>query len=66
MLTVLNVAPASADWNKSLFATADIVCPNEHEAEIISGLDTESSGGAEAAAKAMLELMGGDGYGGSF
>jgi ribokinase len=51
--TVLNPAPVR-DYPDAIYALADVVIPNEHEAALISGLPTDDAAFATAAARAIV------------
>jgi ribokinase len=53
--TLFNPAPAQAELPDDLFALSDIICPNESEAALLTGLSVTSQNEAEAAARALLE-----------
>lgn len=53
--TILNPAPVRR-YPDSVFACVDYVIPNEHEAELLTGVDTSSEGGAMIAARALVGL----------
>ena len=57
--TVLNTAPAQADLPDALLALADIVCPNQTEAALLTGLPAGTAAEAEAAAHAISLRLGG-------
>jgi ribokinase len=52
VLTILNPAPA-AELADDLLALTDIIAPNEIEAAMLTGIATDSTEGAEAAARAL-------------
>lgn len=51
--TILNPAPAQADLPTELLGLADIVCPNEPETELLTGLPVAGDDDALAAARAL-------------
>ncbi|XP_022088584.1 ribokinase-like [Acanthaster planci] len=53
--TVLNPAPAIADLHPDFYKFCDIICPNETEAELLTGLQVTSVEEAKDAAKILLE-----------
>ncbi len=54
-VTILNPAPAPADGlPDAILALCDILVPNEHEAALLTGLDTSTVDGAIAAARVLL------------
>ncbi|XP_038074729.1 ribokinase-like [Patiria miniata] len=53
--TVLNPAPAIADLHPDFFKFCDIICPNETEAELLTGLQVTNVEEAKIAAKKLLE-----------
>ena len=53
--TILNPAPA-LDYPVDLLRAVDIVLPNEHEAAQLTGLDTSTLEGAQAAANHLVSL----------
>jgi len=57
--TVLNTAPAQADLPDALLALADIVCPNQTEAALLTGLPAGTAAEAETAARAISLRLGG-------
>ena len=52
--TIFNPAPAQADLPPEMLTLADFVCPNETEAEIMTGTPTNDMDGCQAAAQALL------------
>jgi len=52
--TIFNPAPGRARLPEELFALSDILCPNESESELITGLPTDSIDEAATAARALL------------
>jgi ribokinase len=55
VLTIFNPAPAAGDLPDELFELSDICCPNETEAEILTGIPVKTQEDAEAAAQRLLE-----------
>lgn len=55
-LTIFNPAPAQTDLPRALFAACDLVCPNETEAALLTGVGVEDEAGAERAGRALLAL----------
>ncbi|MFW6139421.1 MAG: ribokinase [Spirochaetota bacterium] len=53
--TILNPAPASADLPEEIYSASDILCPNESETEILTGMHIQSTDQAEKAAKQLLK-----------
>eukprot|EP01029_Cantina_marsupialis_P007286 TRINITY_DN18031_c2_g1_i1.p1 TRINITY_DN18031_c2_g1~~TRINITY_DN18031_c2_g1_i1.p1 ORF type:complete len:322 (-),score=113.47 TRINITY_DN18031_c2_g1_i1:177-1109(-) len=56
VMTILNTAPASADLDLDMFKYADIVCPNETEAELIAGIPVTDVDSAKLAALKIIEM----------
>ena len=57
LLTVFNSAPApTAPLPPELFTLCDVVCPNETEAALMTGMPTETLAEAEAAARRIIEM----------
>jgi ribokinase len=54
VLTIFNPAPAGSDLPDELFELSDICCPNETEAEILTGIRVKTVEDAEAAAQRLL------------
>ncbi len=52
-ITILNPAPVR-DYPKALLADADYVIPNEHEAALLTGMDTSTSVDATDAARELV------------
>jgi ribokinase len=52
--TIFNPAPAQAQIPDELLSLADVFCPNETEAELLTGLSVASIDDAEAAARQLL------------
>jgi ribokinase len=52
--TIFNPAPGRAGLPEEIFALSDILCPNESETELITGLPTVSIEEAGTAARALL------------
>ena len=55
VLTIFNPAPAFKDLPAEFYDLSDIICPNESETELLTGLPVESDEQAEAAARVLLE-----------
>lgn len=55
VLTIFNPAPAIKDLPASFYQLSDIICPNESETELLTGLPVDSDEQAEAAARVLLE-----------
>lgn len=53
--SILNPAPARSDLPDDIYDLCDIVCPNESETELLSGMSVDSLEEAEAAGRALLE-----------
>jgi ribokinase len=51
---LFNPAPVDPDLPDELFALCDILCPNEHEAQLLTGLPVRDLAEAEAAARRLL------------
>merc|ERR1740130_1552507 len=49
----LNTAPARSDLPEEIFVLADIICPNEPEAEALTGMTVDSEEDAKRAAHAL-------------
>jgi ribokinase len=54
--TVFNPAPAQPELPVELLARTDVLCPNETETELLTGLPVGTQDEAELAARALLEL----------
>jgi ribokinase len=54
-VTILNPAPAKEKLAGAFYEHADIVAPNQSEAEILTGCSCDSIDGARAAARKLLE-----------
>ena len=55
VLTIFNPAPAFKELPAEFYALSDIICPNESETELLTGLPVESDEQAEAAARVLLD-----------
>ena len=55
VLTIFNPAPAQAELPAELYELSDIICPNESETELLTGLPVASDVQAETAAYQLLE-----------
>lgn len=55
VLTIVNPAPAHEELPPELFQLSDILCPNESETEMLTGLPVESDAEAETAAYQLLK-----------
>jgi len=53
--TILNPAPARSEIPSELYQLSDILCPNETETELLTGLPVQSLEEAERAALALIE-----------
>ncbi|MCP3966110.1 MAG: ribokinase, partial [Lentisphaerae bacterium] len=53
VINFFNPAPGFADLPDEVFTLADIVCPNETEAELITGIEVNSLDSAEQAGRAI-------------
>jgi ribokinase len=53
--TVLNPAPALPQLPAELYELADVFCPNEHEAKMLTGRSVETLSDAEDAAHTLLD-----------
>ena len=58
--TILNPAPARADLPDEFFGLADVFCPNEPEAELLSGSPVSSTEQAATQAKVLRERGAGE------
>jgi len=58
--TILNPAPARNDLPEEFFQLSDIFCPNESEAEMLSGIPVTDLEEAEAAGRVLLERGAGE------
>jgi len=56
VLSILNPAPMSEKFNRDLLKMADVICPNQTEAEILCGINVETVDDAKKACKKLLEL----------
>ncbi|CAF4883822.1 unnamed protein product [Rotaria sp. Silwood1] len=56
VLTILNPAPMSVKLNQDLLKLADVICPNETEAEILCDMHVETIDDAKKACKKLHEL----------
>ncbi|XP_065832880.1 ribokinase-like [Oscarella lobularis] len=54
-ITILNPAPGIEDLDENFYEAADIICPNETEAEILTGKCVKSREDAEAAAESLVK-----------
>lgn len=54
--TIFNPAPAMASLDPQLFVQADITCPNESEAELLTGQPVKSVGDAKKAVLSLLDM----------
>jgi len=55
VMTIVNPAPARVDLPDELFRLSDVLCPNESETEILTGLPVATTEQAELAARRLLE-----------
>ncbi|MFT5196462.1 MAG: ribokinase [Candidatus Promineifilaceae bacterium] len=55
VLTIFNPAPAFEGLPAEFYELSDIICPNERETELLTGLPVETDEQAEAAARVLLE-----------
>ncbi len=53
--TILNPAPAIADLQSDFFKFCDIICPNETEAQLLTGLQVTNVDEAKSAAMQLLQ-----------
>lgn len=53
-MTIFNPAPARKDLPEGFFEYSDILCPNENEAELLSGAPVDSISSAKNAGKILL------------
>ena len=53
--TILNPAPAQADLDSDMYKFADFFCPNETEAELLTGQKVESIQDAQKAMEVLLD-----------
>ncbi|CAF2106016.1 unnamed protein product [Rotaria magnacalcarata] len=56
VLSILNPAPMSVKLNQNLIKFADVICPNQTEAEILCGFNVETIDDAKEACKKLHEL----------
>ncbi|UJR31707.1 hypothetical protein I4U23_019187 [Adineta vaga] len=56
VLTILNPAPMSEKFDRSLLKLADVICPNQTEAEILCDRTVDTIEDAKHACKKLLEL----------
>lgn len=54
VLTIFNPAPARKELPAALYELSDIICPNESETELLTGLPVTSDEQAETAARELL------------
>lgn len=55
VITILNPAPAT-ELPAEIYGLCDFITPNETEAEILTGIKTDDDGGAEEAARRLLQM----------
>jgi ribokinase len=55
VLTILNPAPAHKELPDEIYDLSDIICPNEHETELLTGLPVKNDAEAETAARLILD-----------
>jgi ribokinase len=55
VMTVLTPAPAKADLSEEFFKFSDILCPNEGEAEVLSGRSVSTQEDAVQAARVLVD-----------
>lgn len=53
--TFLNPSPAQANLPDEFFELTDVLCPNEGETRVLSGMDVDTEEQAEAAARRLME-----------
>jgi ribokinase len=53
VLTILNPAPAMADLPRECYTLTDILCPNESEAELLTGIGVKGAPQAEEAVRVL-------------
>jgi ribokinase len=53
--TILNPAPARSELPEEFYQLSDILCPNEYETELLTGMSIRTLEEAEAAALALIE-----------
>lgn len=53
--TILNPAPGHEDLPEEFYALSDIVCPNESEAELLTGIPVDSLSSAREAAQWLID-----------
>ena len=53
--TILNPAPARSELPAEFYQLSDILCPNETETELLTGMSVESVADAETAARVLIE-----------
>ncbi|CAF0765570.1 unnamed protein product [Rotaria sordida] len=56
VLTILNPAPMSGKLNQDLLKLADVICPNQTEAEILCDINVETIDDAKKACQKLHEL----------
>ncbi|CAF0735378.1 unnamed protein product [Adineta steineri] len=56
VLSILNPAPMSEKLNRNLLSAADVICPNQTEAEVLCDFTVETIDDAKKACKKLLEL----------
>ncbi len=54
VMTILNPAPGHENLSEELFLLSDIVCPNESEATLLTGITVDSLSGAGDAARSLI------------
>lgn len=55
VFTILNPAPARADLPSDLYTYCDLICPNESEIELLTGIKVTSLDDCERAARILIE-----------
>ena len=55
VFTILNPAPARTDLPAEIFTYCDLICPNENEVELLTGIKVSSLDECERAARILIE-----------
>lgn len=55
VFTILNPAPAKVNLPDDLYSSTDLICPNIHEAELLTGIKILSIDDAEKAARLLVD-----------
>ncbi|XP_039270600.2 ribokinase-like [Styela clava] len=56
LMTILNPAPAPSNISDEFFKYSDIICPNENEASLLTGIDVVDKVSGTAAAEKLVEM----------